>query len=154
MRAASSNMRYFTNEFSVKIVSILKPALFGGWQNSTWQNGKLAKWHFTKIWNSSLFAKTINESFLDIAISDLTYCDNRSIDNWQNDNWTKVNVHGIVSRHLNFLRNLWMGPVMYRLSLAIIDQWKRINCKQSTRWQHLSRLKASAFFFEIFFVGC
>ncbi len=25
-------------------------------------------------------------------------------------------------------------------------QWKRINCKQSTRWQHLSRLKANAFF--------
>jgi hypothetical protein len=23
-------------------------------------------------------------------------------------------------------------------------QWKRINCKQSARWQHLSRLKASA----------
>ena len=26
-----------------------------------------------------------------------------------------------------------------------IFQWKGINCKQSTRWQHLSRLKASAF---------
>ncbi len=25
-------------------------------------------------------------------------------------------------------------------------QWKGINRKQSTRWQHLSRLKASAFF--------
>ncbi len=25
-------------------------------------------------------------------------------------------------------------------------QWKGINCKQSTRWQHLSQLKASAFF--------
>jgi len=25
-------------------------------------------------------------------------------------------------------------------------QWKGINCKQSTMWQHLSRLKASAFF--------
>jgi len=25
-------------------------------------------------------------------------------------------------------------------------EWKGINCKQSTRWQHLSRLKASAFF--------
>ncbi len=25
-------------------------------------------------------------------------------------------------------------------------QWKGINCEQSTRWQHLSRLKASAFF--------
>jgi hypothetical protein len=25
-------------------------------------------------------------------------------------------------------------------------QWKGINCKQSTRWQHQSRLKASAFF--------
>jgi hypothetical protein len=27
-----------------------------------------------------------------------------------------------------------------------IRQWKRINCKQSARWQHPSRLKASAFF--------
>ncbi len=25
-------------------------------------------------------------------------------------------------------------------------QWKRISCKQNARWQHLSRLKASAFF--------
>ncbi len=31
--------------------------------------------------------------------------------------------------------------------------WKRINCKQSDRWQHLSQLKASAFFFEIFLLG-
>ena len=30
------------------------------------------------------------------------------------------------------------------------DQWKRINCKQIARWQHLSRLKASAFLFEFF----
>ncbi len=28
----------------------------------------------------------------------------------------------------------------------IFSQWKGINCKQSTRWQHLSQLKASAFF--------
>jgi len=27
-----------------------------------------------------------------------------------------------------------------------MQQWKGINHKQSTRWQHLSRLKASAFF--------
>jgi len=27
------------------------------------------------------------------------------------------------------------------------DQWKRISCKQSARWQHLSGLKASALFF-------
>jgi hypothetical protein len=26
------------------------------------------------------------------------------------------------------------------------QQWKGINRKQSTRWQHLSQLKASAFF--------
>ncbi len=25
-------------------------------------------------------------------------------------------------------------------------EWKGINCKQIARWQHLSRLKASAFF--------
>jgi hypothetical protein len=32
--------------------------------------------------------------------------------------------------------------------LAVIrkTQWKGINCKQITRWQHLSQLKASAFF--------
>jgi hypothetical protein len=26
------------------------------------------------------------------------------------------------------------------------ERWKRIRCKQNARWQHLSRLKASAFF--------
>jgi hypothetical protein len=32
-------------------------------------------------------------------------------------------------------------------------EWKGINCKQSTRWQHLSWLKASAFFsLQIFLV--
>jgi hypothetical protein len=29
---------------------------------------------------------------------------------------------------------------------VMIVEWKGINCKQSTRWQHLSQLKASAFF--------
>jgi hypothetical protein len=32
-------------------------------------------------------------------------------------------------------------------------QWKRTNCKQSARWQHLSRLKASASLFENFLLG-
>jgi hypothetical protein len=31
-------------------------------------------------------------------------------------------------------------------------QWKGINHKQSTRWQHLSQLKASAFFSLQFFI--
>jgi hypothetical protein len=30
--------------------------------------------------------------------------------------------------------------------LSSIMQWKRISCKHNTRWQHLSRLKANAFF--------
>jgi hypothetical protein len=30
--------------------------------------------------------------------------------------------------------------------IAITPQWKRISHKQSARWQHLSQLKASAFF--------
>ncbi len=34
----------------------------------------------------------------------------------------------------------------YRNCLVAITQWKGINRKQSTRWQHLSRLKATAFF--------
>ncbi len=34
------------------------------------------------------------------------------------------------------------------------DQWKRINSKQSARWQHLSWLKASAFLLENFLVMC
>jgi hypothetical protein len=32
-------------------------------------------------------------------------------------------------------------------------KWKRINCKQSARWQHVSQLKARAFFFEFFLFG-
>ncbi len=32
--------------------------------------------------------------------------------------------------------------------------WKRINHKQSAIWQHLSRLKASAFLFENVLVRC
>jgi hypothetical protein len=34
------------------------------------------------------------------------------------------------------------------------QQWKGINRKQSTRWQHLSRLKASAFFSLQKFFSC
>jgi hypothetical protein len=32
------------------------------------------------------------------------------------------------------------------LANIILSQWKEINRKQSTRWQHLSQLKARAFF--------
>jgi len=41
-------------------------------------------------------------------------------------------------------------PLMCKRALNV--QWKGINRKQSTRWQHLSRLKASAFFSLHFFV--
>jgi hypothetical protein len=35
--------------------------------------------------------------------------------------------------------------VILELLSSAIDQWNRISRKQSARWQHLSRLKASAF---------
>jgi hypothetical protein len=31
--------------------------------------------------------------------------------------------------------------------MSSAEEWKRISHKQSARWQHLSRLKASALFF-------
>ncbi len=34
-----------------------------------------------------------------------------------------------------------------------LSKWKRINCKQIARWQHLSRLKDSAFLLEIFLIS-
>jgi len=34
---------------------------------------------------------------------------------------------------------------IFQLFLYFFVQWKRISNKQSARWQHLSRLKASAF---------
>jgi hypothetical protein len=34
----------------------------------------------------------------------------------------------------------------YEAMVKDSKEWKGINRKQSTRWQHLSRLKASAFF--------
>jgi hypothetical protein len=37
-------------------------------------------------------------------------------------------------------------------SWQITPHWKGINCKQSTRWQHPSRLKAGAFFSLQFFL--
>jgi hypothetical protein len=37
---------------------------------------------------------------------------------------------------------------------AILLKWKGINRKQSTRWQHLSRLKASVFFSLQIFFSC
>ena len=50
--------------------------------------------------------------------------------------------------------NFW--PNLFRKKYICLKtsqiQWKGINCKQSTRWQHLSRLKASAFLsLQIFF---
>ncbi len=36
---------------------------------------------------------------------------------------------------------------------SVGSQWKRINRKQIARWQHLSRLKASAFLIEFILLG-
>jgi hypothetical protein len=38
------------------------------------------------------------------------------------------------------------NEALIKISKAELKQWKGINCKQSTRWQHLSQLKARAFF--------
>jgi hypothetical protein len=38
------------------------------------------------------------------------------------------------------------GNLTELCTLKKCEQWKGINCKQITRWQHLSWLKASAFF--------
>ncbi len=46
------------------------------------------------------------------------------------------------------------GRLSKTRSMTVISQWKIIHHKQSAKWQHLSRLKASAFLFEFFFVRC
>ncbi len=52
----------------------------------------------------------------------------------------------IPCHHLsNLLRQIRLG-LYSNSSLQSYPQWKGINRKQSTRWQHLSWLKASAFF--------
>ncbi len=50
----------------------------------------------------------------------------------------------------NVIKHFW--SLIFWDILVLRLQWKGINRKQSTRWQHLSRLKASAFFsLQIFF---
>ncbi len=61
------------------------------------------------------------------------------------------------------LGQVWLGQVrlgydhnilkiLFIFFARLPEEWKGINRKQSTRWQHLSRLKASAFFsLQIFF---
>ncbi len=48
---------------------------------------------------------------------------------------------------LHFVNNYEKTVVVQNKSNFLLkNQWKGINCKQSTRWLHLSRLKASALF--------
>jgi hypothetical protein len=58
----------------------------------------------------------------------------------------------------NLLRAEWyrwiVAAPIYITREQYSIKWKRINCKQSARWQHLSRLKASTFLFEKYFVRC
>ncbi len=63
------------------------------------------------------------------------------------------------TRVLNYNRNMFIAQATGGQGYSIISifnykQWKGIKCKQSTRWQHLSRLKASAFFSLQTFFTC
>ncbi len=51
-------------------------------------------------------------------------------------------------RKITFQARYFLQPpnIFFFFYLSLIPQWKRINRKQSARWQHLSQLKASAFF--------
>ncbi len=58
--------------------------------------------------------------------------------------WSKVVESWVYSSiEVNLLNSLF---AKFHLPCQGGSQWKGINCKQSTRWQHLSRLKASVFF--------
>ncbi len=45
-------------------------------------------------------------------------------------------------------------PALASNRRSYIQKWKRINEKQSARWQHLSQLIVGAFLVEIFYVSC
>jgi hypothetical protein len=63
--------------------------------------------------------------------------------------WSKRNVQR--TRTTLVITSLWLLAADKKVTLC---QWKGINCKQSTRWQYLSRLKASAFFSLQKFFSC
>jgi len=46
----------------------------------------------------------------------------------------------------SFVTSLLEIAIAIAIANANVAQWKRISCKQNARWQHLSQLKASAFF--------
>ncbi len=50
-------------------------------------------------------------------------------------------------------KSYYTENVENKIILKKFWEWKRINHKQSARWQHLSQFKASAFLFEIFLLG-
>jgi hypothetical protein len=59
---------------------------------------------------------------------------------WWNNDFTKWLITKMTK---NVQLTKWLVDKKHRW---LIDEWKGINCKQSTRWQHLSQSKASVFF--------
>jgi len=55
---------------------------------------------------------------------------------------------------LNSSKSKCFSKSLTRNKFFNCPEWKRISCKQSTRWLHLSRLKASSLFFFQKIVSC
>jgi hypothetical protein len=76
-----------------------------------------------------------------------------SITNWQISNLTQNLLRKVRIRSTVILSNLSENCKLLNFTevknmgfTVNLKQWKRNSCKQSARWQHLSWLKASAFF--------
>ncbi len=66
-----------------------------------------------------------------------------------NISWNTLQVKGWITIWQLSLKAIafWRTKnILYVWKSISLEQWKGINRKQSTRWQHLSQLKASAFF--------
>ncbi len=78
-------------------------------------------------------------------------------DSGQKFNWTKLDENEMVQIQtlivIADMKKSWQLPRNFNKlkKINFLFQWKGINRKQSTRWQHLSRLKASVFFSLQFF---
>jgi hypothetical protein len=74
--------------------------------------------------------------------------------------WSSYDDRHEWSIYYKYYLGLWLTTLESSVSDATIwsasegPQWKRISCKHKARWQHLSWLKASAFFsLQIFLLG-
>ncbi len=151
MNNSSNNMHFqYLLDFFVTFTYNFLKVIQINWYNKHRKNLAWSTQHDLEIQNNLTYFSSLQKVMRDYKSCAVSYSCKQNATEINKNEWIFLNPILCFASEQFWSHSYNRFQTFVQNFYSSLFEWKRINHKQIARWQYLSRLKASAFLFEIF----